>query len=260
MAARAMWKGTLEIPGAPIGVKLYSAIEGKETIGFRLLHEKDRTPVEGRMVNPETGKPVPGAETKRGYVTDTGEIVVLEREELEELAPEASRDIELLRFVPRDAVDHRWYDRPYYLGPDGDKGMYAALAKALEDEGVVGIARWVMRKKEYVGALLPEGGWVMLVTLRRAGEVIDASALEAPSGRELSAKEVQMAEQLLRALEGEFDPSEWKDEHRERLMELIEAKAKGKTIPIARGRKKKPADDLDEALRKSLAAMQKKSA
>jgi DNA end-binding protein Ku len=247
MAARAMWKGTLKIPGAPLAVKLYSAIEGKETIHFRLLHEKDLTPVEGRMVNPETGKPVPIAETKRGYVTDSGEIVVLERDELDEL----------LRFVPRDAVDHRWYDRPYYLGPDGDKGAYAALAKELEDEGVVGIARWVMRKKEYVGALLPEDGWVMLVTLRHAGEVIDASALEAPAGRELSAKEVQMAEQLLRALEGEFDPSEWKDEHRERLMELIEAKAKGKTIPIARGRKKKPADDLDEALRKSLAAAQK---
>ena len=257
MAARAMWKGTLRIPGAPIPVKLYSAIEGAEAIHFRLLHEKDGTPVEGRMVNPATGKPVPISQTRRGYVTDGGEIVVLDREELEALAPESSRDIELLRFVPADAVDHRWYDRPYFLGADGDKGAYAALAKALADEQVVGVTRWVMRKKEYVGALVPENGFVMLVTLRRAGEVIDASALPKPSGREMSAKEVKMAEELLRALEGEFDPAEWKDEHKGRLMERIEAKAKGKTIPIARARRKRVEEDLGDALRKSLVAAQK---
>jgi DNA end-binding protein Ku len=97
----------------------------------------------------------------------------------------------------------------------------------------------------------------MLVTLRRAGEVIDASALPTPGGRDLSAQEVKMAEQLLRALEGEFDPQEWKDEHRERLMELIEAKARGKTIPIARARRKRGEKDLAETLRKSLAAAQK---
>src|SRR5688500_11243843 len=146
MAARAIWKGTLEIPGAPVATKLYSAIEGRETIHFRLLHEKDLTPVEGRMVHPGTGDEVPIAETRRGYVTESGELVVLDREELDELAPEPSRDIEVLRFVPSGAVDHRWYDRPYYLGPDGDKGAYAALAAALEKHDVVGIARWVMRK------------------------------------------------------------------------------------------------------------------
>lgn len=257
MPARAMWKGTLKLPGAPIPVKLYSAVESAETIHFRLLHEKDLVPVEGRMVHPETGDPVPIAETRRGYMTEHGEMVVLDRDELAALEPEPSRDIEILRFVPSSAIDHRWYDRPYYLGPDGDKGAYAALGAALEREDAIGIARWVMRKKEYVGALRSEHGFPMLVTLRHAGEVIDASALPAPAGRQLSAKEVQMAEQLLRALEGGFDPQEWKDEHRERLMELIEAKAKGKAIPISRARKKKAEVDLAAALRKSLAAAQK---
>jgi DNA end-binding protein Ku len=87
--------------------------------------------------------------------------------------------------------------------------------------------------------------------------VLDASTLPTPSGRDLSAKEVQMAEQLLRALEGEFDPGEWKDEHRQRVMEIIEAKAKGRTIPIARARRKRREEDLAESLRKSLAAVQK---
>jgi DNA end-binding protein Ku len=257
MAARAIWKGTLRIPGVPVPMKLYSAIEGSESLHFRLLHEKDLTPVEGRMVHPGTGEPVAAADTRRGFVTESGELVVLDREELDALAPEPTRDIELLRFVPSGAIDHRWYDRPYYLGPDGDKGAYAAIAAALEKHDVVGIVRWVMRKKQYVGALRHEGGYVMLVTLRHAGEVLDASTLPTPSGRDLSAKEVQMAEQLLRALEGEFDPGEWKDEHRQRVMEIIEAKAKGRTIPIARARRKRREEDLAESLRKSLAAVQK---
>lgn len=257
MPARAMWKGTLRVPGAPIPVKLYSAIESRESLQFRLLHEKDLTPVEGRMVHPETGDPVPIADTKRGYVTESGELVLLDRAELEKLAPEPSRDVEILRFVPAAAIDHRWYDRPYYLGPDGAKGAYAALAAALEEHEVVGVARWVMRKKLYVGALRPEQGFVMLVTLRPAGEMIDASALPEPAGRQLSAKEVGMAEQLLHAMEGEFDPAEWKDEHRERVMELIEAKAKGKTIPLARARSRRKEPDLGEALRRSLAAARK---
>lgn len=257
MAARAIWKGTLCLPGAPIPVKLYSAVEGSETVRFRLLHEKDRVPVEGRMVHPATGDPVPIAETKRGWITEAGAVVVLDREELAALAAEPSRDIEVLRFVPETAIDHRWYDRPYYLGPDGDEGAYAALGAALDRKRVVGVARWVLRGKEYVGALRSQDGFPMLVTLRHAGEVIDVSALPPPSGPAPTAAERRMAEQLIRSLEGAFDPAAWTDEHRERLLERIEAKAKGKAIPIARGRRKKGDADLAEALRKSLAAARK---
>src|SRR5688572_19026928 len=257
MAARAIWKGTLRIGEESVPVKLYSAIEGSESVSFRLLHGKDLTPVQGRMVNPRTGRKVESADTKRGYVTEDGELVVLEREELAALEPQPSREIELLRFVPADSVDPRWYERPYFLGPDGEPGAYAALAAALEKRGVAGIARWVMRKQHYVGALRLEDGYPMLVTLRHAGELVDASALPRPGGRTMTGKELQMATQLLRALAGEFDPSEWKDEHHERLLELIEAKAEGKTIPIAEHRAKKTDVDLSEALRKSLAAAKK---
>jgi DNA end-binding protein Ku len=257
MAARAIWKGVLQVGDASVPVKLYSAVSSTEAVHFRLLHEKDLTPVQGRMVNPKTGRQVASDDTKRGYVTDEGDLVVLEKEELAELEPPASRDVELLRFVPVDSVDPRWYDHPYYLGPDGEPGAYAALAAALEKRGVAGIARWVMRKQHYVGALLVEDGYPMLVTLRHAGELVDASALPRPGGRSMSGKELQMATQLLRALEGEFDPTEWKDEHKDRLLELIEAKAEGKTIPIAEHRPRKTDVDLSEALRASLAAARK---
>jgi DNA end-binding protein Ku len=254
MAARAIWKGTLRIGDESVAVKLYSAVEPSGSVAFRLLHEKDLTPVQGRMVNPRTGRAVASEDTKRGYVTEDGRLVVLEPEELAALEPPASRDIELLRFVPADAIDPRWYDRPYYLGPDGDARAYAALAAVLEKRGVAGIARWVMRKQHYVGALRLEAGYPMLVAMRRAGELVDASALPRPAGRGMTDQERKMAERLLRALEGEFDPEEWKDEHHERLMELIEAKAKGKTIPIAEYRPRRTERDLVDALRRSVTA------
>lgn len=260
MAARAMWKGSLRLGRAAVPFKLYSALEGSRALRFRLLHAPDLTPVEGRMVNPVTGDPVAPGDTRRGYATDHGEMVMLDPDELAALEPAASRDVEMLRFVPKRAVDPGWYDRPYWLGPDGDAEAYAALAAAMERRAVQGIARWVMRKRDYVGALLPERGRLMLVTLHRAGEVVDAAALPRPAGRAASAKEVEMAKQLLRALQGDLDPEEWKDEHRERVMERIMAKAEGKTIPIARYRPKKADSDLGEALERSIAALRRKSA
>ena len=104
-------------------------------------------------MNPRTGRQVASDDTKRGYVTADGDLVVLEREELAALEPEPSREVELLGFVPADVIDPRWYDRPYYLGPDRYPGAYAALAAALDQRRVAGIARWVMRRQHYVGAL-----------------------------------------------------------------------------------------------------------
>ena len=257
MAARAVWKGIIRMGRTEIPVKMYSAIERSQSVHFRLLHGADMTPVQGRMVNPKTGDTVPSEETRRGYATDTGEMVVFDTEELDALEPEASRDIQILRFVPSTAMDPAWYDHPYYIGPDAELGPHAALVAAMTSQEVEGIARWVMRKKDYVGSLRVEGSHLMLVTLHRAGEVIDASALPRPEGRALEAKEIQMAKHLLAALQGEFDPSEWKDEHRARLLELIEAKANGKTISIEKHRPKEAETDLAAALEQSLAAVKR---
>ncbi len=257
MAARAMWKGTLQVGSMGVPVKLYSAVEPKK-VSFRLLHDRDREPLKQRMVDPETEEAVEHEETRRGYPTDDGRVVILDPEELEALEPEPSRDIELTRFVPVSAIDARWYDRPYWLGPDGDEEAYFALAAALEESGRAGVARWVMRKKEYVGALRVEDGYLMLVTLRHAGEVVSADALKAPGGRKLDAKELKMAEQLVAALTGEFEPEQYRDEYRDRVMELIEAKAKGKKLPKKKAKRKKAADEsLADVLEKSLRAAQK---
>jgi len=257
MAARAIWKGIITMGRTRLPVKMYSAIERSQSVHFRLLHQPDMTPVQGRMVHPKTGKPVPAEETRRGYATDTGEMVAFNTEELDALEPMAARDIDVLRFIPSAAMDPAWYDHPYYLGPDAELGPHAALVAAMTLHEVEGIARWVMRKKDYVGALRVEGGQLMLVTLHRAREVVDASALPRPEGRALEAKEIAMAKALLAALQGEFDPSEWKDEHRGRLLELIEAKASGKTISIKKHQKKEDETDLAAALEQSLAAVKR---
>lgn len=251
MAARAIWKGVIRLQGEGVPVKLYSAVEDRN-VRFRLLHETDKVPVRQELVNPETDETVPYAEVKRGLITDDGELVMFEPEELEELEPEESRDISVVSFLPAGAIDHRWFLRPYYLGPDGDAEAYSALIQALERTGREGLVRWTMRKKEYVGTLRLYRGYPMLITLRSAEQVVPADVFEAPEGRDLDEKELTMARQLMGMLEGPFEPESYRDEYRERVEGLIAAKARGGTVKPRRARKEERYEDLSEALRKSL--------
>ncbi len=254
MAARAIWKGNIRFGKVEVPVKLYSAVTDR-TVHFRLLDAKKKAPVKQRMVDPDSEEPVPDEEVKRAFLTDDGELVILEAEELEELEPEDSRDIRVEQFLPSGAVSHLWYDRPYYLGPDGNETAYAALTRALRSEEREGIARWVMRKKEYAGVIRPAGEYLMLMILRHAGEVIPASALKPPAGRDLSASEVNMAKQLVAAMEDdELDLAAYKDEYRERLVEYLEAKAAGKVVKFPRAPRKPKEESLAAALEKSLAS------
>lgn len=261
MAARAMWKGRIRFGDVDVPVKLYSAIRSTSGVHFRLLHEKDLQPVQQQMVDPDTGKVVEYEDVRRAFPTEDGDLVMLDEDELAALEPEGSRDIEITRFVDPEVITHQWYDRPYYLGPDDSEGDYFALAEALRKAKKEGVARWVMRKKEYVGALRVEDEYLMLMTLRHAGEVVPATALNAPGGRELDRREIQMAKQLVAALEGDLDLEAYHDEYRERVLELVAAKAEGKVLrfPKAPGKKKED-ESLSAALEQSLRAAKKKTA
>lgn len=239
--ARAIWKGVIRFEDVDVPVKLYSAVQDQK-VRFRLLDARRKAPVSQRMVNPDTDEPVAHEDVVRGWETDDGAFVLLDDDELATLEPEPSRDIEVKRFVDPAEITHQWYDRPYYLGPDGDDEAYFALAQALEAEGREGVARWVMRKKEYAGALRAVGGHLLLITLRSAAEVVDAAALEPPAGRELDARELKMAEQLVDALAGEFEPPAFRDEYRDRVHTFIEKKAKGGTVEVKKFRPKRAAD------------------
>lgn len=252
--ARAIWKGVIRIGDVAVPVKLYPAVWDRN-VHFRLLHDKDGTPLKQRMVDPVTGEIVPYEDIRKGFETGDGTIVMLEPDELEELEPEPSRDIEIVRFVPPSQIDHRWYDRPYYLGPDDDAPSYFALADALERKGLEGVARWTMRKKAYVGALRLEEGYPMLITLRHVDDVVSAAELPRPAGRAPTAKEIAMARQLIGMLESKFDPTEWSDEYRTRVLDLVSTKARGGKIELKRVAEKRPRrKSLEAMLRASLEA------
>jgi len=251
MVARAIWKGTILLADVSVPVKLYGAVEEK-AIHFRLLHGKDRIPVRQEMIHPETGEVVPAEAIHHGYETEDGKMVILTNEELKSLDPESSRQIEILRFLPRSAIDHRWYERPYLLGPDGDPEAYQALAEAMATTETEGLARWIMRKREYYGVLRLLGHRPVLITLRHAEEVVSLEELDIPAGREMDKKELAMAEQLVAAMADTFDPARYRDQYRERVMGLITAKAKGKIIELRRAAPKKTTRNLRKALEGSL--------
>jgi DNA end-binding protein Ku len=249
--ARAIWKGVIVTGDASLPVKLYSAVQDR-SVHFRLLHAPDAVPVRQQMVHPETGDIVESSEIRRGYEVEPGRFVVLNEDDLTAVQPEDSRDIEILRFVPPASIDGRWYDRPYYLGPDGDAGAYFAFVEALRRSEREGLARWVMRRKEYIGALRLRVEHLVLITLRHAGEVVDASVLTAPAGRALGDREIAMAEQLISALEGPFEPDEFRDEYRDRVMELVKSKAEGRPAPAEPDEPQPETGSLEEMLERSL--------
>lgn len=260
MSARAVWKGVIHLGSSGIPVKLYSAIQDR-SVHFRILHKKDKVPVRQAMIHPDTGEVVPYEDILKGYKTPDDQMVILTTKDLEQLEPKASRDIEVINFLPVDLIDHRWYDRPYFLGPDGDSDSYFSLISALEDTNLEGLVRWVMRKKQYFGTLRLRKNYPVLITLRHAEQVVSIEGLAPPESRELDNKEIKMAEQLLSALEEEFDPAQYHDDYRKRVMELIEKKSKGEKMKIRKIKPKKDQPDLKKALQASLQqAGRKKSA
>ena len=255
MAARAMWKAELNVDKLRVPVKLYAAVEDRK-IHFRLLHAADQAPVKQQMVDPATDAPVPPEQIRRGIEVERGVFVLLTPQEQAALEPKPSREITVERVIEAAKLDERWFDRPYYLGPDeAAVESYFALAKVLESRGWIGIAHWAMRKKSYAGALHARGGYLLLETLRRSEEVLAIESIRPPASRAPDKREIALAEQLIGTLQDRFDPTEYRDEHREQVMALLEAKAKGKVVRFPKApQRKEPQESLIAELQASLKA------
>jgi DNA end-binding protein Ku len=252
VSARAIWQGTLKIQKHEIAVKLYSAVLDRQ-IHFHLLHKRDRTRVEQRMVDAKTHRAVPLDEARKAFEAEPGLYVVVSDDEIERSVPEPSREVRISRFLPATVIDPQLFDRPYYLGPAQDSAAdYFALAEALGSRKHAGVATWVMRKHSYVGALIPHQGFLMLITLRHADEVIPVSELEAPQGGPFVPKEKALAEKLIEALSGEFEPAAYHDEYQHRIHELIEAKRAGKKVKPKRAPRRRREGSLADSLQASL--------
>lgn len=251
MTTRAMWKAEVDIEDLRIPVKLYAAV-ADASVHFRLLHAKDHAPVKQQMVDPETDEPVAPEAIRRVIEVDRGAYVVIKPEEQAALEPKPSRSIAVERVVSADKIDERWFDRPYYLGPDGDDDAYFDLARALEKNSWIAIAHWAMRKKRYAGALYGSDGYLLLDTLRSTQDVVQIESIRPPAEGAPDPREIKLAEQLIGTLEDRFDAAAYKDEYREQVLALLEAKSRGKVVRFPKAARRKPTDSLLRDLQASL--------
>ncbi len=224
--ARAIWKGSISFGLVNIPVGLYSA-EKREELGFSLLDSRNMSRVRYKRVNEKTGREVPWEETVRGYEYDDGHYVVLSDEDLKRANPEATQTVDIADFIELAEISPVFFDKPYYLAPQkkGHKS-YALLRAALERTGKVGIAKVVIRTKQYLCAVIPRDGVLVLELLRFAHELRDPAELDVPDEnlRELgiAPREVEMAERLIEGMAGEWRPEQYRDDYYSDLMKLIE--------------------------------------
>ncbi|MDQ6794742.1 MAG: Ku protein [Chloroflexota bacterium] len=232
--ARAMWKGAIQFGLVTIPVKLYLATESKYGVSFNMLHEKDLSRIQMKIWCPVDEEVIPRSETVKGYEWAPDQYVVITDEDLEKVPLKTMRSIEIEQFTKPDQEDGnvRFVKQAYYVEPDkiGRKAFYL-LKQVLQDEELTAICKVVIKDREALAALDPFNKTMLLTTLHWPDEIRSIKELELPD-EEFAYKpaELQMAKQLVAAMTGEFEPQNYKDEYREALMKVIEAKVEGKQI------------------------------
>jgi DNA end-binding protein Ku len=231
--ARSMWRGAIQFGLVTIPVKLYLATESRAGLSFNLLHEPDLQRIQMKVHCPEHGE-IPRSETVRGYEWSKGRYVVIEEEDLESVPLKTVRTIEIEQFVPAKRETHSsvFVRQPYYIEPEPiGRKAFTLLRTVLEDAGLQAICKIVLKDREHLAALDPFGSTMLLSTLFWPDEVRDAADLDLPAAdADLKPAELAMARQLVEALTGEFDPEQYRDEYREALMRVIDAKVKGEPV------------------------------
>ncbi len=233
--ARSMWKGAIQFGLVTIPVKLYTATESEYTIRFNMLHETDLTRIQMKVWCPEDEQVISRGETVKGYEYAPDQYVVITDEDLEKVPLKTMRSIEIEQFAPRDAAteEHaKFTKQSYYIEPDkiGRKAFYL-LRQVLEERGLTAICKVVIRDREALASLDPFEGTMLLTTLHWPDEIRSTRDLDLPAEEfEFKPAELKMAEQLVETMTEAFDPSKYKDEYREALLKVIEAKVQGVEI------------------------------
>ena len=258
--ARSIWSGSISFGLVNVPVKLYSAVSRK-TVQFNQLHDADGARIQQKRVCAADGEEVPYEHIVKGYEISPGRYVVIEPAELEALDPERTKTIEVSQFVDPAEIDPILYDQPYYLVPaTGAAKPYRLMLEAMRDAGRVAIGRVVLRQKGHLVALRPHGDVLMMETLVYADEVVPADTLEDAAGTppEVSARELEVARQLIEMLSAPFEPGQFRDDYRDAVLTLIERKAAGESIAVAPAAAAPTAvPDLMAALQASIAAVGK---
>lgn len=261
--ARAIWSGAISFGLVNVPVKLYSAVSRK-TVRFNQINGATMQRVKQLRVDAESGEEVPYDQIVKGFELAPERFVVITPAELDSLDPEQTRSIDILDFVGLDEIDPIYYDHPYYLAPaPGASKPYGLLRDAMAEAGKVGIAKVVLRSKESLVAIRPVGRLLTLETMLYADEVVPPETIDdLPDAKSSApaARELEMARQLVESLTTTFDAEKYRDEYRERVLELIERKASGEEITVeAPAPAPAKAPDLMAALEASIKAAKARS-
>jgi DNA end-binding protein Ku len=258
---RAIWSGAISFGLVNVPVKLYSATSPK-SVRFHQLSSKTGVRIRQKRVDPSTDEEVPYEEIVKGYEVTPDRYVMIDPDELDALDPKATKTIDIEEFVNLDEIDPIYYDHSYYLAPTaGGAKAYRLLLDAMRESGKVGIGKVVLRTKQQLAALRPTGDVLTLTTMLWGDEVLAPDGideLESVEEAPASDRELKMAEQLIASLSAAWDPAGFKDEYRERVIDLIERKAAGEEIAVQpEAEETEAAPDLMAALEASLAAVGK---
>ncbi len=230
--AHAIWSGSINFGLVTIPVKLFTAVKTDE-LSFNLLHAKDEGRIKYERICSIDGKPVPWDEIVKGYEYEKGQYVILTDEDFTKVNPEATQSVDILEFVELDKISPMYFDKPYYLEPTKQgRHAYALLRETLEHSNRVAIARVVIRTKEYIAAVKPIDGALVLELMHWASEIVASDTLEIPAREKLPEKELKMARMLVDTMSvEEFEPQKFTNNYHDQLLAMIEARAAGKELP-----------------------------
>ena len=254
--ARAIWKGSISFGLVNIPIALYPATR-REELKFRLLRKSDLSPVNYKRVAEKDGSEVPWDQIVKGYEYGKAKYVVLRDEDFQRVDLEATQTVDIQDFVDLEEIDPMFFYKPYYLEPQkgGDKA-YALLRDALKDTNKVGVAKVVIKTRQYLAGVKPEDGALVLELMHFADELADPEQLHVPKKLEVGKREMNMAKSLIGSMTSKWQPEKYKDDYRKALMDVIEEKveAGGKEIEEKPKKPPKPTKviDLVSVLQKSL--------
>ncbi|HVW92843.1 MAG TPA: Ku protein [Devosia sp.] len=256
MARRAFWRGYLKLSLVTCPVAMNPVVSESEKVRFHTLNRQTGHRIQSRYVDAVTGKPVDGEQQVKGYPRGEDEYVMLEDEELDEVALESTRTIDIDMFVPKASIDWIWYDVPHFLLPDDEVGeeAFSVIREAMRATETVGISRLVLYRRERAVLLEPRDKGIILWTLRYGDEVRNEAGYFAGVDGEPDAKMLKLVTDLIEKRKQPWSPKLVEDPVQERLLDIIKAKQKGKPRAKAKAAPEKPNNviDLTEALRRSL--------
>ena len=256
MAARAYWKGSLKLSLVTCPVLLYPASTAVQKTRFHMINTETGNRLKQQMVDTETGDVVEGDQKGRGYELKKGQYIEIDKDELEAVQIESNHTIDIDSFVPKDEIDKRYLDHPYYIAPDGKAGIdaFAVIRDAMKEQDRVALARIVLTNREHVMAIEPLGKGLLGTTLRYPYELRDEGEYFGDiKNPRISKDMIELAGHILDSKAAHFDPSKFKDEYEDALKALVRRKAAGKPVKVAE-REEKPSNviNLMDALKQSL--------